>query len=331
MSRIGQRQRKPAGTTVCNAVTADVLPDMAPSIPKLSAQERRQLFARLLWLDDYVALLEAEKTTNLPLMAVLIRDYTSAHTRRLMGADTTQGLRAASQVESRLRDCIGFLERSRDRNKVPVSQAAKGIAYLASGVAKPVWEAERKARRVVGREYIVDLLREMVACRPGPPFEVQSSSIIASIGFDQTYAKSGGSVGVSAYNPIQTVDAQGNRKGVERMVYINGQYFPAPLQSTQLSPDALRLISQVGPYTQDFRRVLPLLQPHRMENVMDAFVVRLVGLVGSSRPASTPAAIRLLLSRPNDDPGGPTWLTFMTPLLWVNTQSYVDLIRIVKW
>jgi len=38
-----------------------------------------------------------------------------------------------------------------------------------------------------------------------------------------------------------------------------------------------------------------------------------------------------LLSRPNDDPGGATYVTFMPPLLRVNTQSYVDLIAIVAW
>ena len=122
-------------------------------------------------------------------------DCTSTHTRRLMQGGTTEGMRTVAAVESRLLDCVGFLERSRNRNKVPISQAAKGIAYLASGVGKPVWVAERKARRVVGKEYVTDLLREMAACRPPPSFEVQSTSIIASIGFDQTYAKSGGSVG----------------------------------------------------------------------------------------------------------------------------------------
>lgn len=206
-ARVGQRQRTQAACCEqpadADAVvnTGDINAVPLAALPKMSAVERRQLFARLLWLDDYKPILEAERAAQQPLLATLTREYTSAHTRRLMAGDSSNGLRAIQQVESRLRDCIGFLDRSRNRNAVPISQAAKGIAYLASGVAKPVWAAERKARRVVGREYIMDLLREMAACRPPPPFEVQSPSIITSIGFDQTYAKSGGSVGVSSHQP----------------------------------------------------------------------------------------------------------------------------------
>ena len=41
--------------------------------------------------------------------------------------------------------------------------------------------------------------------------------------------------------------------------------------------------------------------------------------------------MKRLLSRPNDNPGHATYLTFMPPLLWTNTQSYVDMIQIVNW
>ena len=37
-----------------------------------------------------------------------------------------------------------------------------------------------------------------MACRPPPPFEVQDLSVIASIAFDQTYAKAGGTTGMSS-------------------------------------------------------------------------------------------------------------------------------------
>ena len=298
---------------------------------RITAAERRQLFARLLWLADYRLIFAAEAELNASLLQALTREYTSDYTRRLLRLDSLEARRAAQAVEHRLRDSIGFLERSRSRLHVPISQAAKAVAYLCSGVATPVWVAERKARRVVGREYAEQLLREMAACRPPPPFEEQERAIICSIGFDQTYAKAGAGTGKSAYNAVQTVDADGRRVSVERMVYINGQFLPVPRAATPLSPAALARITAIGPYTQDFRRVLPLLQPQRLDRVMDDFVRRAVGLLGGSPPASTRQGMERLLSRPNDDPGGATYLTFMPPLLWVNTQSYIDMIRIVSW
>jgi hypothetical protein len=115
-----------------------------------------------------------------------------------MRRDTPEGHCAARAVEMRLRDCVGFLERSRNRLYVPISQAAKAIVYLCSGVKAPVWNAERMARRVVKREYAVELLRQMALCRPPPPFEVQQRATICSIAFDQTYAKAGSGTGKSA-------------------------------------------------------------------------------------------------------------------------------------
>ena len=202
--------------------SADTRMVSVPPAPKLSAHERRQLFARLLWLEDYMLVFAAEAATNRDLLQSLTLTYTSVHTRRLMQRDTSEGLHAAQAVERRLTDCIGSLERSRNFKHVPISQAAKAIAFLCSGVAKPVWEAERKARRVVGREYAIQLLNEMAICRPPPPFEEQERTIICSIGFDQTYAKAGAGTGASKYNGIQTVDANGEASNVERMVYING-------------------------------------------------------------------------------------------------------------
>jgi hypothetical protein len=170
----------------------------------------------------------------------------------------------------------------------------------------------------------------MAACRPPPPFEQQEPTIIGSICFDQTYAKAGSGTGGSAYNGIQTVDANGQAKNVERMVYINGQHFPAPRADTTLSAAALVQISAGGPYTEDFRSVIPLLRPRRMEQVMDGFVRRAAGLMAHV-PLTTRDAMARMLSRPPDDPGGATYLTFMQPLCWVNTASYEDMIRIVAW
>ena len=180
-------------------------------VSTITAQERRELFARLLWLDDYRPLFRLEGVGHEPLLAQLQRDYISDHTRRLIASGSEAGQLVASQRASRLIDTVGCMQRSRNRLDIPLSQAAKGIAFLCGRVKAPIWNAERSRQRVVGRDFVIELLDEMVTCRPPPPFEVQNSQILASIAFDQTYAKAGGTTGISAYNAVQTVDAHGNR------------------------------------------------------------------------------------------------------------------------
>ena len=237
----------------------------------------------------------------------------------------------AESVSTRLRDVDGILARSRNVHHVPFSQAMKGVMFRHSRTPHHVWAAECKARRVVGRPYVDSLLCAMLLCRPPPRFQVQRSEVIASIGLDQTYARSAGSTGISSYRPIQTVDASGAPKVQERMTYLNGQHYPAPLVWTALSAGAQRLISVRGPYTQDFARILPLLQPARMDAVMDSLLVRMVALLGGQLPAGSADAVRRLLSRPNTDPGGATYMVYMPPRLNRDTKSYDDMIDIVKW
>ena len=134
------------------------------------------------------------------------------------------------------------LQRAANVLFVPFSQAMKAIFFLCSGVAKPVWAAERKARRVVGREYAEQVLEQMALCRPAPPYELHRSSVLVSIAFDQTYVKAAGATGISAYSAVQTVDAHGDAVHRERMTYINGQFFPVPLAAAPLGSTA-RLVS----------------------------------------------------------------------------------------
>ena len=69
---------------------------------------------------------------------------------------------------------------------------------------------------------------------------------------------------MTRYSAIQTVNEKGEAVDRERLVYINGQHLPTPAAHAALSRGALAAIRQVGPYTQDFSRVLLQLQPERL-------------------------------------------------------------------
>ena len=227
---------------------------------RLTSSERYGLFARLAWLTCYKALFAAELAADAELMSELAVQFASTYTRRAMARDP-EGSQAEAHFD-RMRETGGFLRRSADVTYVPFSQAVKAVAFLAAMTPKPVWAAERRARHVVCRAFAMTLLMTMAACRPPPPFEVHDC--INAFVVDQTYARTGGcGTGSSKYRPVETLDEDGERRKEERLIYMNG--FERPLPAFSLSDAARQLLADWGPYTQGFDRIVPILQPDRME------------------------------------------------------------------
>ena len=285
-----------------------------------------------MWLCSYVPVVDVERSTEADAIAALEGQYTSRYRRRQQQSGEEGAQRAAATHISRLGEAAVHLQRVKNVLFVPFSQAAKAVFFLASSVTRPVWDAERKARRVVSQGYAREVLEEMRLCRPRPVYELAAPAHMASIAFDQTYLKAAGGTGRSQYSAVQTVDAQGRAVHREKDTYINGQHFLVPLAAVPLTHADWALIAQYGPYTQDFARVLPLLDPARLDGVMDGFLQRGVGLLRGRAPASTREAVLAVLSRPNADPGGPTYLTYMhPPLMDTDTKAHEDMIKIVEW
>jgi len=145
-------------------------PQQAPELarqPRLTKDERYCLFARLAWHTCYSAVLAAERAADASLMNELAMRFASTHMRAAAAQDP-EGPQAAALFD-RVRENGGFLRRAGDVTHVPFSQAVKAVSFLAAMVPKPVWAAERRARRVVCRAFAMTLLQTMALCRPPPP------------------------------------------------------------------------------------------------------------------------------------------------------------------
>lgn len=111
-------QRKAVKGTSNDTAETTTTSESVPAQLKITAAERRQLFARLLWLGDaYPMVFAADASRNAELVQRLTSVYTSAHTKRVMQLDTAVGAAARRGVETRLHDCVGFLERARNPNR----------------------------------------------------------------------------------------------------------------------------------------------------------------------------------------------------------------------
>ena len=124
------------------------------------------------------------------------------------------------------------------------------------------------------------LLQTMAVCRPPPPFETHEC--VHAFVVDQTYARTGGcGTGSSKYRAVEALDSNGERRREERLVYMNG--FARAVPTFVISDTARLLLENWGPYTQSFYdRVVPVLQPDRLQTVMDDLLCRSVGLLSAT-------------------------------------------------
>ena len=257
-SGFSHRKRSRSAESAEQDDEATTAPSAPPKSSRLTSNERYGLFARLAWLNCYEVIFAAERAADAELMAELSSRFASTYTVRAMAQDP-EGLQAAALFD-RVRESGGFLRRAADVTHVPFSQAVKAVAFLAAMTPKTVWAAERRARRVVCRAFAMTLLQTMALCRPPPPFELHDC--ISMFVVDQTYARTGG-CGSSKYRAVEQLDADGERRKEERLVYMNG--FERALPAFGLSDAARQLLTDWGPYTQSFDRVVPVLQPDRLQ------------------------------------------------------------------
>lgn len=89
----------------------------------------------------------------------------------------------------------------------------------------------------------------------------------------------------------------------------------------------VKLIEEVGPYTEDFALVGPELEPTAVKRWLWEALAEHMQLYGDSQ--SDEEIAEATVKRPSYDPGGATPMTFLPPLLNNKTQSYADLINIV--
>lgn len=293
-----------------------------PTTIRWAAESRFQLYAILAWQFCYERIFAIESELN-PAAAEGAAPLASSYSRRAIRREPEGAV--AAKLGLRVHEMAGFTARSRNVLHVPFAQAVKSIAFLAAQVSKPVWAAERTARRVVGRTWAVQMLQRMTSCRPPPPFEAASQVKIFVV--DQTYARTGGSgTGVTKYRAVEKVTSAGDHKKETRLVYMNG--FERPYPDFHISAAATARISSWGPYTQPFDKVVPLLQPRRLVQVKFGLLARTLVLIAGATDAHD--RTHRLLARPTT-PATPTYLHWLPPLAFCDTKSYLDMIRIIRW
>ena len=129
------------------------------------------------------------------------------------------------------------------------------------------------------------------------------------------------------------VDEQGKKIKKQRVTYINSFDLAVDARECVLSQEAVDAIAEHGPYTQDFARILPLLDPQATEVFMGSLFKAMASRLSStqeSKGLSVQTILVALLGRPKVNCGGPSYLTDLSPLMHVDTNNAPDMVRIVK-
>lgn len=140
-------------------------------------------------------------------------------------------------------------------------QAMHAVSSLAIKLPVAEWAAATRQRQMPNKTYAIRLLARMMEVRPPPAFELHPH--IVSFVFDQTYIAKGrcSGAGSTFTNPVGRVDEKGDKIQKQRAVYINSFDLAIDARECYLSPAAVDLIAEHGPYTQDFARILPIVDP----------------------------------------------------------------------
>lgn len=213
----------------------------------LSSTERLRLYALLAWHSCYEIIFEAERVIAPDLSSELGQRLASKYTARA-AALNPEG-RQASHLTSMVQEIGGAMQRAKNVKFVPFSQAVKGIFFLATMCRKVLWLSELRARRVVGRQYVMNVLRAMIPLRPPPPIE-QVSEDVKFFTVDQTYARTGGSgVGVTKYRAVETLGPDGKRNNKEVRSVLPPPHLPPSLCPPSIAHPPSPLPPALGPST----------------------------------------------------------------------------------
>ena len=98
----------------------------------------------------------------------------------------------------------------------------------------------------------------------------------------------------------------------------------------------MSLASQTGPYTEDFAKVLPVLDPDAVRRSLVRMMLDAFGRIKQVMSRSSVSVDELTLGmiaramwgRPNVDPGGPSYVSLLPVLLDTDTKSNADIIKI---
>ena len=349
-SRLTSRPRKGARPSAATNEESEALPER----PQKTASERRRVskseelsvpgllerlpvylsveqHARLLWTTAYwtIFMLEIQQFISVGVAQPLLDLFSSIRSSR-QGELVENGAALL-----RLSATVAATARERSRQIIPFSIVAKSISWLMQRVPNRVWNAELRLRRLVSKTYALKVLRAALLCRPPPSFKAHSE-LVGFAYADQTYIMQGSS---SKPQRVQYIDGQNLPVQIERETVLNMVDIPVPCAVTpQLDAVALAEIQRDGVYRPPFTDVLPHLSPDRVRTNLVSFLASILTLVAaraaelgcSCDHLSAEDIAKVVVGRPNVDPGGPTYFTILETERQCSTQSYDDGFKIIR-
>lgn len=289
--------------------------------------------ARTLWRSDYVELFDAEYKENKQRLGPGYSTIQSSYARRLQGQRLAE---YQQRVQGRERDQMAIAIHSANMRAWTPSFLARSVAYF-SHTTGFLHGTETHGRRLASRPSTLKFLRMMRDVRPAPKFAVGPH--VALYVADQTYQW----VGMKKRGRRQSLerhDAHGMPMAITHEVYVNSVKVHLPCTLGTLSEAALAAIAanKGSPYTEDYHKVLDILEPSEVEASLADFASDALASITHVMPTSSqPADLSIrqvasaLFGRPLIDPGGASEFDILESLMQTDTKSYDDFMKIMRF
>ena len=240
------------------------------------------------------------------------------------------------KTERAVRDATAVARRRKSQLDIPFSTWARSISYFNQRVPTRVWVDNRKGFRIVHRDIALKMLDYMLVTEPKPPFA--ENPFVAIFGVDQcNFWQASSTSKKGEFRGAERLNSQGMPIAIRSQTVLNVVQRQVPITFPMLTPADVALITERGPYTQDFRLIFPVLHPRTVNADMWNWADELISLLvhdDEQLPDARPTQLRLpsdertiterVLAKPPNKPPGPSEMKFHPSVPNCETQSFTD-------
>jgi hypothetical protein len=168
----------------------------------------------------------------------------------------------------------------------------------------------------------------MVETEPKPPWP--TNPFVASFAVDQCNIwQAAKQTHKGRFRGSERLDTNGMPTFIRSETILNGVQRHIPFAMSMLTPGELQHIRDQGPYTEDYRNVLPHIDPTNVRRQLYEGFVEITQLVGTVQLRSESSVTDALLEKPPADVGGRTEMSFLPSIPDCDTKYHKDVFKFI--
>ena len=295
------------------------------------------LRAQRMWSTDYTVWLRQEKL-EVPELRAKVEQVFAAQVSSYRKRLTNERLiiKYDEKTERMIRDTTAVARRRANQLDIPFSVFARSGSYFNQRIATRAWKDNQRGLRIIHRAKVKQLLEYMLLTEPAPGFI--PSPFISCFGVDQcnmwqaaAHSKKG------HFRGAERLNSQGMPVSIRSETVLNIVERVVPITAPLLNGADVKLITEEGPYTEDWHNLLPVLNPTEVERTKWEWAEQVMARLERRNnpplqpevPSTELEVVLRCLGKPREKPNGPSAMKIHTPIPKCETQSHDDAFKLL--